>query len=55
MSHMVIFQTPDGNPGYNQFDTVDESVSFVEKLRNGDTMLNAGKTVAEVKQFLGMK
>lgn len=41
MSHMVIFQTPDGSPGYNQFDTVDESVSFVEKLRNEQNVQNA--------------
>lgn len=41
MSHMVIFQTPDGNPGYNQFETVDESVAFVEKLRNEQNVLNA--------------
>jgi hypothetical protein len=38
---MVIFQTPDGNPGYNQFETVDESIGFVEKLRNEQNVLNA--------------
>ena len=27
---------------------------IVEKLRSGDAMLNAGKTVAEVIQFLGV-
>jgi len=27
---------------------------IVEKLRSGDAMLNAGKTVAEVVQFLGV-
>jgi transposase-like protein len=27
---------------------------IVEKLRNGDAMLNAGKTVSEVIQFLGV-
>ena len=41
MSHMVIFQTPDGNPGDNQFETVDESIGFVEKLRNEQNVLNA--------------
>ena len=41
MSHMVIFQTPDGNPGYNQFDTIDEAVTFVEKLRNEQNVLNS--------------
>ncbi|MSX00133.1 MAG: hypothetical protein F2809_04245, partial [Actinobacteria bacterium] len=32
--HMVIFQNPDGDPGYNQFESIDEAVSFVEKIRN---------------------
>lgn len=41
MSHMVIFQTPEGNPGYNQFETVEESVAFVESLRNEQNVLNA--------------
>ncbi len=31
---MVIFQNPDGHPGYNQFESVEEAVAFVEKLRN---------------------
>lgn len=34
MSNMVIFQTADGSPGYNQFEAVDEAVRFIEKLRN---------------------
>lgn len=32
--HMVIFQNPDGDPGYNQFDSIEDAVSFVEKIRN---------------------
>jgi hypothetical protein len=32
--HMVIFQNPDGDPGYNQFESVEEAVSFVEQIRN---------------------
>jgi hypothetical protein len=32
--HMVIFQNPDGDTGYNQFDSIDGAVSFVEKIRN---------------------
>ena len=32
--HMVIFQNPEGDPGYNQFESIDEAVSFVEKIRN---------------------
>src|SRR5690349_20747453 len=38
---MVIFQTPDGNPGYNQFETLDEAVRFVEKLRNEQSVETA--------------
>jgi hypothetical protein len=34
VSNLVMFQTPDGSPGYNQFETVDEAVRFIEKLRN---------------------
>ena len=34
MSYMVIFQSPDGNPGYNQFEGLDDAVKFVEQLRN---------------------
>lgn len=41
MSHMVIFQTPGGSPGYNQFETLDEAVSFVEQLRNEQDVSNA--------------
>ncbi|NLA36577.1 MAG: hypothetical protein GX868_12970 [Actinobacteria bacterium] len=41
MSHMVIFQTPDGDQGYNQFETVEESVAFVESLRNEQNVLSA--------------
>lgn len=32
MSHMVIFQATDGTPGYNQFETLDQAVVFVERL-----------------------
>lgn len=32
--HMVIFQNPDGDPGYNQFESIEDAVGFVEKLRN---------------------
>lgn len=32
--HMVIFQNPDGDTGYNQFDSIEEAVGFVEKIRN---------------------
>lgn len=33
--HMVIFQNSDGDPGYNQFESIEEAVSFVEQIRNG--------------------
>ena len=32
--HMVIFQNPAGDPGYNQFESIEEAVSFVETIRN---------------------
>lgn len=34
MSHMVIFTTPDGSEVFNRFDSLDEAVPFLEKLRN---------------------
>lgn len=36
MSHMVIYRTADGQPGYHQAEELDEAVRFVERLRNGD-------------------
>ena len=36
MSHMVIYRTADGQPGYHQAEELDEAVHFVERLRNGD-------------------
>src|SRR4051812_24002274 len=51
VSHMVIFQTPDGNPGYNQFETVEEAVEFVEKLRNDQGIDNARMFALEEIKF----
>jgi hypothetical protein len=51
VSHMVIFQTPDGNPGYNQFESVDEAVRFVEKLRNDQGIENARMFALEEIKF----
>lgn len=34
MTHMVIFETPDGTPGYHQADDLGDAVQFVEDLRN---------------------
>lgn len=36
MSHMVIYRTGDGQPGYHQAEELDEAVKFVERLRNVD-------------------
>ena len=36
MSHMVIYRTAEGQPGYHQTDALDDAVSFVERLRNSD-------------------
>jgi hypothetical protein len=36
LSHMVIYRTADGQPGYHQAGELDEAVRFVERLRNGD-------------------
>ena len=51
MSHMVIFQTPDGNPGYNQFESVGEAVAFVETLRNDQGIENARMFALEEIKF----
>jgi hypothetical protein len=36
MEHVVFFPAPDGNPGFGRFSSMDEAVSFVERLRNVD-------------------
>lgn len=41
MSHMVIYRTGDGQPGYHQAEELDEAVRFVERLRNGDGVESA--------------
>ena len=51
MSHMVIFQTPGGSPGYNQFDSINEAVAFVEKLRNEQGIENARMFALEEIKF----
>lgn len=48
---MVIFQTPDGNPGYNQFESLDEAVRFVEKLRNEQSVETARMFALEEVKF----
>lgn len=38
---MVTFQTPDGTPGFHQSETLDEAISFVERLRNEQGVHNS--------------
>ena len=40
MSHMVIFRTPEGKPGYQPADTVEDAIAIVERLRNDDGVEN---------------
>jgi hypothetical protein len=51
VSHMVIFQAPGGSPGYNQFETLDEAVAFVESLRNEQNVTNARMFALEEIKF----
>ncbi|MGY6500411.1 MAG: hypothetical protein ACXIVQ_05880 [Acidimicrobiales bacterium] len=37
---MVIFRTPEGKPGYQQAETIEEAVEVVERLRNDDGVDN---------------
>src|SRR6187431_3033347 len=48
---MVIFQTPDGNPGYNQFESLEDAVRFVEKLRNEQSVETARMFALEEVKF----
>jgi len=41
VSHMVIYRTGDGQPGYHQADELDQAVEFVERLRNGEGVNSA--------------
>ena len=34
MSHMVMFRTAEGKPGYHHTESLDEAIRFVEHLRN---------------------
>ena len=40
MSHMVIFRTPEGKPGYQPADAVEDAIAIVERLRNDDGVEN---------------
>lgn len=48
---MVIFQAPGGSPGYNQFETLDAAVGFVEQLRNERDVSNARIFALEEVKF----
>jgi hypothetical protein len=48
---MVIFQTPEGSPGYKQFESLDEAVGFVEELRNERGVTNARMFALEEIKF----
>lgn len=41
MSHMVIFRTAEGKPGYHQSENLEEAVRFVEHLRNSENVPEA--------------
>lgn len=41
MSHMVIFRSADGKPGYHQAESLDEAIGFVEHLRNQEQVPDA--------------
>jgi hypothetical protein len=41
VSHMVIFRASDGKPGYHQTEGLEESVRFVERLRNSENVEQA--------------
>lgn len=51
MSHMVIFRTPEGKPGYQPAETVQEAVSIVERLRNDEGVENVRIFRLEEVQF----
>jgi hypothetical protein len=40
VSHMVIFRTPEGKPGYQPADTVQDAIEVVERLRNDEGVEN---------------
>jgi len=51
VSHMVIFQSPGGSPGYNQFESLEEAVAFVEALRNERNVSSARMFALEEIKF----
>ena len=41
MSHMVIYRSSDGKPGYQQVEQLEEAIRFVERLRNEEGVTEA--------------
>ena len=41
MTHMVIFRSPEGKPGYHQSEGLDEAMRFAEMLRNQEQVTDA--------------
>ena len=41
MSHMVIYRSAEGKPGYHQTEELDDAVSYVEALRNQEGVEHA--------------
>jgi len=48
---MVIFQSPDGSPGYTQVESLDDAVAVVEELRNERGVTNARLFALEEIKF----
>jgi hypothetical protein len=51
VSHMVIFRTPEGKPGYQPAETVQDAVEVVERLRNDEGVENVRIFRLEEVQF----
>jgi hypothetical protein len=51
VSHMVIFRTPEGKPGYQPAETVEDAVGVVERLRNDEGVENVRIFHLEEVQF----
>ena len=41
MSHMVVFRSSEGKPGYHQAEALDDAIKFVERLRNQEQVTEA--------------
>ena len=41
MTHMVIFRSAEGKPGYHQADSLEDAIRFVERLRNSEAVTDS--------------